>query len=248
MSLLSIHNVRKVYPGVTALAAASADFDEGELVSIIGPNGAGKSTLFGALAGEHAVTGGSIEFEGVDITGWDANRRARAGISRTFQVARQFSTFTVLENLLVSFQAGRGEWWRPWRNFIVHRIPAEVEHLIGPARLEPLLDRPASTLPQGDRKRLELAMALAQRPKVLLLDEPTAGMTEEDSSITVDMLRRSAEDNPKMCMILAAHDMSVVFALAARIILMGEGRILLDGSPELVAGHSLTRLTYLGEE
>ena len=248
MSLLSTHNVRKVYPGVTALAGASADFEEGELVAIIGPNGAGKSTFFGTLAGEHAASGGSIEFDGHDITEWDANRRARAGISRTFQVARQFSTFTVLENLLLSYQAGRGQWWRPWRQFRLHTIPAEVEQLIGPARLEPLLERPAATLPQGDRKRLELAMALAQRPKVLLLDEPTAGMTEEDSGITVEMLLRSAEADPKMCMILAAHDMSVVFALAARIILMGEGRILLDGSSDLVAGHVLTRLTYLGEE
>jgi branched-chain amino acid transport system ATP-binding protein len=246
MTLLRTDGMSKAYAGVPALIDATASFDVGQVTALIGPNGAGKTTFFGTLAGEHRATGGSIEYDGNDITKWDADRRARAGIARTFQVARQFGSFTVLENLLLSFQAGRGEWWRPWRAFLPRMVPEQILDLAGVTRLDGLLQRRAGTLPQGDRKRLELAMALAQDPRVLLLDEPTAGMTDEDCVITVDVLKDVMARSPELCLILTAHDMSVVFALAHRILLMGQGRILLDGTPEEVAAHDLARTTYLG--
>ncbi|WP_020659098.1 ABC transporter ATP-binding protein [Amycolatopsis benzoatilytica] len=246
MTLLSTTGLSKSYSGVPALVDATASFDAGQVTALIGPNGAGKTTFFGTLAGEHAATAGSIVFDGGDITKWDADKRARAGIARTFQVARQFGSFSVLENLLLSFQAGRGEWWRPWRAFLPREVPAPILELAEVTRLDALLGRTAGTLPQGDRKRLELAMALAQDPRVLLLDEPTAGMTDEDCGITVDVLRSVLARRPELCLILTAHDMSVVFALAGRILLMGQGRILLDGAPDEVAAHDLARTTYLG--
>lgn len=246
MTLLETHAMSKAYAGVPALIDATAAFEVGQVSALIGPNGAGKTTFFGTLAGEHRATGGSIEFDGQDITKWDADRRARAGIARTFQVARQFSSLSVLENLLLSYQAGRGEWWRPWRTFLPRIIPAYLHELAEVTRLDNLLQRTAGTLPQGDRKRLELAMSLAQDPRVLLLDEPTAGMTDEDCAITVDVLKDVMTRSPDLCLILTAHDMSVVFALAHRILLMGQGQILLDDVPEAVAGHDLARTTYLG--
>jgi branched-chain amino acid transport system ATP-binding protein len=248
MALLATHGLGKSYSGVPALTDATCAFSAGEVVAIIGPNGAGKSTFFGTLAGEHRATTGRIEYDGHDITRWDADRRARAGIGRTFQVARQFGSFTVLENLLMSYQAGRGSWWRPWRPFMPRTVPDEVHGIAAVTHLDGLLTRTAATLAQGDRKRLELAMALAQQPRVLLLDEPTAGMTDEDCDVTVDVLKRITADDPQLCVILTAHDMSVVFAVAQRIVLMGAGRILLDGAPDEVAGHELARSTYLGVE
>ena len=246
MTLLKTAGMSKSYSGVPALVDATAAFESGQVTALIGPNGAGKTTFFGTLAGEHRATAGSIEFDGDDITRWDADKRARAGIARTFQVARQFGSFSVLDNLLLSLQAGRGEWWRPWRAFLPRTVPDRILELAEVARLDTLLPRAAGTLPQGDRKRLELAMALAQGPRVLLLDEPTAGMTDEDCSITIDVLRNVMARQPDLCLILTAHDMSVVFALADRILLMGQGRILLDGTPNEVAAHELARTTYLG--
>lgn len=246
MTLLETHGMSKAYNGVPALVDATAAFDSGQVTALIGPNGAGKTTFFGTLAGEHRATAGSIEFDGHDITKWDADRRARAGIARTFQVARQFSSLSVLENLLLSYQAGQGQWWRPWRTFLPRTVPSYIHELAEVTRLDNLLGRTAGTLPQGDRKRLELAMSLAQDPRVLLLDEPTAGMTDEDCVVTVDVLKDVMTRSPDLCLILTAHDMSVVFALAHRILLMGQGHILLDGTPEEVAGHELARTTYLG--
>lgn len=247
MTLLDIRELSKSYAGVPAVTDASAAFEAGELIAIIGPNGAGKSTFFGTIAGEHRASSGSITFDGQDITGWDADRRARAGIARTFQVARQFASFTVLENLLISHQASNGHWWQPWQAFLPRKVPDEIIHLAEVTRLQHIIGRSGAALAQGDRKRLELAMALAQRPRVLLLDEPTAGMTDEDCDITIQVLRDIVRENPALCLILTAHDMSVVFALAQRVILMGGGKILLDGKPDEVAGHDLARSTYLGD-
>ena len=246
MTLLRTDGLSKAYAGVPALVDASAGFAVGQVTALIGPNGAGKTTFFGTLAGEHRATAGSINFDGDDITKWDADKRARAGIARTFQVARQFGSFSVLENLLLSFQAGRGEWWRPWRAFLPRMVPEQILELVEVTRLDTMLSRTAGTLSQGDRKRLELAMALAQDPRVLLLDEPTAGMTDEDCTITIDVLQNVMARRPDLCLILTAHDMSVVFALAHRILLMGQGRILLDDAPDVVAAHDLARTTYLG--
>ena len=246
MTLLEARELSKAYAGVPALIEATSQFHVGQESALIGPNGAGKTTFFGTLAGEHRATGGSVELDGQDVTRWDADRRARAGIARTFQVARQFNSFSVLENLLLSYQAGLGQWWRPWRSFLPRTVPEQLLELAEVTRLDKLLQRRAGALPQGDRKRLELAMALAQDPRVLLLDEPTAGMTDEDCVVTVNVLKDVMARRPQLCLILTAHDMSVVFALAHRILLMGQGRILLDGTPDEVAGHELARTTYLG--
>jgi branched-chain amino acid transport system ATP-binding protein len=216
-------------------------------VSIIGPNGAGKSTLFGVIAGEHRPTAGKIHFKGHDVTSWSASRLARKGLSRTFQVARFFGSRSVRDNLIIASIAGDGHPLRPWDVFgrsgrhveraeqILHQLDL-VDH----AALE------AQVLAQGDRKRLEFAMALAQDPELLLLDEPTAGMSLDDTATTIRLLSAIKSDHGDMTIVLTAHDMDVVFALSDRVVLMGQGQVVIEGTPSEVEQAPETRELYLG--
>lgn len=244
--LVELRKVGKAYAGVNAVGEVSLTVPVGQRLAIIGPNGAGKSTLFGMIAGEHRPSRGQVFFAGRDVTGWVPSKRAGAGISRTFQVARLFTSMTVRENVFMAALAHH-KGVRCWDRAAAHReVWSEVDRLLERTSLASIADRSAATLAQGARKSLEMAMAVAQQPKLLLLDEPTAGMSYDDARGAVRVLRSLLDDDPGLTMIVTAHDMEVVFALAERVVLMARGEKVLDGSPDEVAAHPKTKEIYLG--
>ena len=246
--LISVRGVAKSYGGVLAISDIDLDVTRGERVAIIGPNGAGKSTLFGTIAGEHRATKGRILFEGRDVTSWPPSRLTKAGLSRTFQVARLFGSMTVRENLVLAATATRGSqvvWWDSFHRYS-DEVTERVERALGRTSLTGVADKAAATLPQGARKTLELAMAIVQEPKVLLLDEPTAGMSLDDALGTIRTLKTICRDQPELTVIITAHDMEVIFAVAERVVLMAQGAVVLEGTPDEVTAHPITHEVYLG--
>ena len=244
--LMELDTVSKRYRGVNAVTDVSLQVRAGERLAVIGPNGAGKSTLFGMMAGEHRPTAGTVRFDGVDVTRWVPSKRASAGISRTFQVARLFDSMTVRQNL---FMAAYGARRRPhvWDAFSRQRSSwSTADDLLEQTGLGAIADRGSATLAQGARKTLELAMAIAQRPRLLLLDEPTAGMSFEDARSAVTLLNQLLEAHPDLTVVLTAHDMDVIHRVARRVVLMARGQVVLEGTPAEVADHPTTRELYLG--
>ncbi len=244
--LLEIKNLSKRFGGVVASDGISLALAHNELHAIIGPNGAGKTTLVGQLSGEIAPDTGRIQFNGLDITALPVYRRSRLGLARSFQIASLFSDFTALENVALAVQAHSGHSFRFWRDA---RGEAELRE---PARAAldrvGLLDRanvPVAGLSHGEHRQLELAMALATRPRVLLLDEPMAGMGPEDSARMVETLRQLKRDLPIM---LIEHDMEAVFALADRITVLVYGRVIASGDPATIRADAAVRDAYLGEK
>jgi len=247
--VLEVIDASKSYYGVPAVSEMSLSVRQGETLAIIGPNGAGKSTFFGLIAGEHKSSSGRIVFDGTEITRWSANRRARFGMSRTFQVARFFPSRTVRENLQLARVGRTGRYRDIVRGFswAAKADEDDVATVLDDLGLSHIEDSLAANLAQGDRKRLELAMAMVQRPKVLLLDEPTAGMSNEDCALTVDTLKRIRSADPALTIVMTGHDMEVLFSLAQRIVLMADGRKVIDGSPEEIASSEIARRVYLGD-
>lgn len=246
--LLEVIEASKEFDGLAAVSKMSLSVEPGETLAIIGPNGAGKSTFFGLIAGEHKGSSGRIVFHGQDITGWPAHRRARAGVSRTFQVARLFPTRTVREHLHLALTAKRGQYRRLLDDFERSSRVDESEAAVVLTKLG-LGDRGSSLagdLAQGDRKRLEFAMAMIQKPRLLLLDEPTAGMSNEDCDMTVELLRSIRTEDPELAIVMTGHDMHVLLSLAKRVVLMAEGRMLLDGSPSEISSSDVAKRVYLG--
>ncbi len=246
--LVVVDAVSKEYAGVNAVTDVSLTVATGERLAVIGPNGAGKSTLFGMIAGEHRPTKGRVWFAGSDVTAWTPSKRASAGLSRTFQVARLFTSMTVRENVYMAALTGPGGVRiRPWDSRLRHRkVWQLVDEVLESTSLSPLADASAASLAQGARKTLEMAMAVAQQPVLLLLDEPTAGMSHEDALGAVQQLKKLVQDQPDLTIVLTAHDMEVVFALADRVVLMAGGRTVVDGTPAEVAADPRTREIYLG--
>lgn len=245
--ILRVKALEKTYGPVHAVRGVDLEVSKAECVSVIGPNGAGKSTFFGTIAGEHRATAGTIEYDGRDVTSWSATKLARHGVSRTFQVARLFGSRTVHDNIVLSRAASDRHSMRAWDTFGVRSISAQrVDEVIAGLDLRALAGAPAGALSQGDRKRLELAMALVQDPRVLLLDEPTAGMSLDDTERTISTLSSIREVYDDLTIILTAHDMDVVFALSDRVVLMGQGKVVVQGTPTEVENAPETRELYLG--
>lgn len=247
-NILTLDGVSKSYQGVPAVQDVDLRVDRGERLAVIGPNGAGKSTLFGLVAGEHRPTRGRIVFDDKIVTRLHSSARAARGMSRTFQVARLFGTMTVRENLFVSALAGRSQEFRAW-DAVAKRKHAWslADEAIEVAELEPFGHAGASTLPQGARKTLEMAMAIVQEPTLLLLDEPTAGMGYEDARTATAQLKSLLEARPEMTIILTAHDMEVIHSVASRVVLMAAGKTVLEGTASDVAAHPTTKTIYLGQ-
>lgn len=246
-TMVELKGASKAYQGVPAVKAVDLEVRRGERLAVIGPNGAGKSTLFGMIAGEHRPTAGSVWFEGHDVTSHYSSRRARAGMSRTFQVARLMTSMTVRENLFLAALTGqrRGiRFWDAWSSRADVRKEADAAMEL--AGLADLAEVTAATLAQGARKTLEMAMAIVQKPSLLLLDEPTAGMGYDDARIATRQLRDLLEERRDMTIILTAHDMEVIHSIAERVVLMANGEVVLDGTPEYVADHAVTKQLYLG--
>lgn len=243
--LLEVERLTKRFGGVIAADAISFGLPKGELHAIIGPNGAGKSTLIGQLSGEVASDGGRIRFEGKDITSLPVYRRSQLGLARSFQVTTLFPDFTALDNVALSVQAHSGHSFRFWRNArseIELREPAQAAlERVGLAERG---TTPVADLSHGERRQLEIAMALAARPRMLLLDEPMAGMGPEESSRLVDLLRAL---KGTMTVLLIEHDIDAVFALADRISVLVYGRIIATGDPAAIRSDAAVREAYLGE-
>jgi branched-chain amino acid transport system ATP-binding protein len=244
--LLQIDGLTKRFGGVVASEDIRLDVPRGELHAIIGPNGAGKTTLIGQLTGELAPDAGRIRFDGADITALPVYRRSQLGLARSFQITSLFLDFTALDNVALAVQAHAGHSFRFWRD--VRREPELRE----PARaalarvgLAERADVLVANLSHGEHRALEIAMALATRPRMLLLDEPMAGMGPEESARMVRMLRELKQE---LTILLIEHDMEAVFALADRITVLVYGRVIASDTPQAVRANPEVREAYLGEQ
>ncbi|TNE38885.1 MAG: ABC transporter ATP-binding protein [Alphaproteobacteria bacterium] len=244
--LLIIDKLVKRYDGLLATDDLSFSLREGELHAIIGPNGAGKTTLIKQLTGEIASDAGAIHFDGRPIRRLSEPARSHIGIARSFQITSLFPDFTVLENVMLAVQAHQGHSFRFWR------ATGKEERLIEPARallddmgMEDSADHLVAALSHGEQRQLEIAVALATKPKLLLLDEPMAGMSSEDSGHLVEILRRLKS---RYSILLIEHDMDAVFSLADRITVLVYGRAIATGTPDEIRDNEEVRRAYLGEE
>jgi branched-chain amino acid transport system ATP-binding protein len=245
-ALLQIEGLTKRFGGVIASDAISLDVRKGELHAIIGPNGAGKTTLIAQLAGEIAPDAGRIRVEGRDVTALPTYRRSQLGLARSFQITSLFLDFTVLDNVALAVQAHAGHSFRFWRDARSEtglRAPARAALTrVGLADRGNVL---VSKLSHGEHRQLEIAMALATAPRMLLLDEPMAGMGPDESARMVRTLR---ELKRELTILLIEHDMEAVFALADRITVLVYGRIIASGSPQAIRASPEVRQAYLGEQ
>ena len=230
--VLELDGVKRHFGGIRAVDGVTLAVQESEAVALIGPNGAGKSTLFALMMGELAPTSGTIRLDARDMKGLSPEQHSRLGVGRTFQTPRLFAGLTVAENARIALLArGGGE--------------GQIEEVLEEVGLLDTREQSASALSQGQRKRLELAMVLALRPRVLLLDEPTAGMGVEERS-TIMALVMEAVRRRRLTLVFCEHDMETVFAHASRVVVMDRGRILIDGSPERVRRDPHVQEIYLG--
>jgi branched-chain amino acid transport system ATP-binding protein len=244
-TLLEVEGLSKRFHGIVASDDIKIAVREGELHAIIGPNGAGKTTLIGQLAGEIAPDSGWIRFAGRNVTALPTHRRCLLGLARSFQITSLFLDFTVLDNVALAVQAHAGHSFRFWRD--ARREPKLREPALAALKrvgLDARAEMPASKLSHGEHRQLEIAMALATGPRMLLLDEPMAGLGPEESHLTVAMLRKLKRE---YTILLVEHDMEAVFALADRITVLLEGRVLATGTPETIRADAEVRRAYLGE-
>ncbi len=245
-ALLKVENLRKSFGGVLATDNLSLTVESGQIHAVIGPNGAGKTTMIAQLAGALESDSGRILFDGEDISGLAPPARSRRGIARTFQITSIFHEFTALENVALAVQAHDGHSFRFWR------AARDEARLIEPARtaletvgLADRADITARNLSHGEHRQLEIAMALATKPKLLLLDEPMAGMGAEESQTMVSILNGLKGSHT---ILLIEHDMDAVFALADQITVLVYGNAIASGSPDEIRANSEVRTAYLGEE
>lgn len=245
---LVVENVRRSYGGFVAVGGVSLQADAGSCLAVVGPNGAGKSTLFAIISGQTRPDSGRVLVNGRDVTKVKPDRRSSLGLSRTFQVARLFDTFTVRESVVIAMQAAhrKGRWTSdPLKS---RQIVEKSDEVLEFVRLASSADRLVRELTQGERKRLEFGMAFAQDPAVLVLDEPTAGMGREDTETVLEILTTAKSTPGGPMILLTAHDMDVVFGLADRLIVMAQGTVLMEGEPQEVANHPLVAEVYLGRK
>jgi branched-chain amino acid transport system ATP-binding protein len=244
--LLRVENLAKRFVGIVATDDLILNIADGELHAVIGPNGAGKTTLIAQLSGQLAPDSGRIYFADKDITTVPMHTRSALGLARSFQITSLFLDLSVLDNVALAVQAHAGHSFHFWRNA---RRESELRE---PARaaltrvgLNARADLPASALSHGEHRQLELAMALASKPRMLLLDEPMAGLGLEESTRMVAMLR---ELKKELTILLVEHDMEAVFALADRITVLVYGRVIASGRPDAIRNNAQVRDAYLGEQ
>jgi branched-chain amino acid transport system ATP-binding protein len=246
--LLEAEKVTRTFGHFVAVQDVSLSIREGQTTALIGPNGAGKTTFYNLLSGRLRPTRGVVRFRGRVISGLPPHAIVRLGISRSFQISNVFADLTVLENVLVALVAHRGLGLRLWQ--AVGRSPkltSRAMALLERLGLAALAQERAGILSYGDKRLLELAIVLATEPRLVLLDEPTAGMTPEETHSVVRLVRGLAEES-RCTFLVTEHDMSVVFGLAERILVLHHGEILADGTAEEIKNHPEVRAAYLGEE
>ncbi|HEX5509530.1 MAG TPA: ABC transporter ATP-binding protein [Pseudolabrys sp.] len=247
MSVLQVNNVTKRFGSLVAVQDVSLTVNQGELHAIIGPNGAGKTTFFNLISGFFEPNAGTIEFDGRDITRLAPHKRVALGMARTFQITEIFPELTVFENVRIGAEVTAGFGLRPWINAAdrktVHDRVGEILKLAG---IESKADRLVGELSHGDQRAAEIAMALTLKPRLLLLDEPTAGMGDQETYDITRLIRRLHRDS-KLTIVLIEHDMRVVFNLADRITVLDQGKLLAEGTPKEIAANEAVQAAYLGK-
>lgn len=247
MPILEAKGLVKEFGRLRAVNQVNLSVEEGELTAIIGPNGAGKTTFFNLISGRLRPTTGRVIFQGKDITGLPPSRIARLGISRTFQITHIFPELSVFDNVKIAVLSRRGQTGRLFvANDRLEDVNEETERLLSLIGLAERRDIPCTALSHGEQRHVELGIALALGPKLLLLDEPTAGMAPQETAEMVALIRDLAHKQ-NVTILLTEHDMEVVFSIAQRIVVMHQGAIIADGTPEEVKGNPKVREAYLGE-
>ncbi len=246
MSLLEVRDLRKSFGGVHAVQGASFTLAAGEVLALIGPNGAGKTTTFQMLGGQLRPDAGRVQFGGRDVTGLAPRQLARLGVGRTFQIAETFTSFSALANVQMALLAHDARHWRFWRRADGYRTP-DARALLARVGLAGQADRPCSELAYGDVKRLELALALAGEPRLLLMDEPTAGMAPAER-VALMQLTRDLAWQRRIGVLFTEHSMDVVFGQADRIAVMVRGELLAEGAPEAIREDARVQAAYLGTQ
>jgi branched-chain amino acid transport system ATP-binding protein len=248
MPVLDTCDLSRSFGALQAVSNVNMSVQPGEFRAVIGPNGAGKTTLFNLISGKIAPTAGRVLFHGEDLTATPAPERCRRGMSRTFQITSIFPELTVSENVRLAVQLkGEGNFriFGGQKQLLASALKAE--EAIGLLGLINRTDAPASTLAHGDQRLLEIAMAVAQDPQLLLLDEPTQGLSVEETTATVEIIRRVARER-KLTVLLVEHDMEVVFRLADRISVLHFGVIIAEGTPDEIRMNVDVQKAYLGGE
>jgi branched-chain amino acid transport system ATP-binding protein len=247
---LEVQQISKTWPEIRALTDVNFSLEKQEIHAIIGPNGAGKSTLFGVISGEIEPTTGQIMFFDENVNKLPDWKRVRKGMARAFQVPRVFPSLTIEENILISCRindhwknrTGLKGFFKPSKAVI-----EKVHESLNNVGLYEQKDKQVSTISHGDKKRLEIAVAIALQPKLLLLDEPTAGMSPEDTAATVKLIKK-IHDSHNLTILLTEHDMEVVFTLAHRISVLNGGELLVTDTPQKIKTNEMVREVYLGKE
>jgi len=247
MSLLRVESVSRLFGSLVAVDGVSLTVEPGELRAVIGPNGAGKTTFFNLISGFFPPTTGKIFLDDLDITAAPSHRRVEMGIARTFQITEIFPELTVRENLRIPAEVAQGLRLRPWlARADDERVRARVTELLEMGGLADKADRLVGELPHGDQRSTEIMMALALKPRLLLLDEPTAGMGDRETYEITTLIRNLHRDQ-KLAIVLIEHDMRVVFHLADRIMVLAEGAVLAEGTPDEIAANERVQEAYLGK-
>ena len=247
MAALEVSGLKKSFGGLKALNDVNLTVQFGTVHAIIGPNGAGKSTLLNAFVGRLIPDAGSVVFDGISLVGKQPHEINQAGVVRVFQTPEIFGELSLLDNVLIpAFSHRDGEfklngWSRAAEQAHVHEV---AKHMLEDVGLYGKRDMIANSLSRGDKRRLELAMCLSQEPKLLLLDEPTAGMSRADTNSTIDLLQRLGDG--KVTKIIIEHDMHVVFSLAEKISVMAQGAIIAEGAPDAIKTDPRVQEAYLG--
>ncbi|MEM9853276.1 MAG: ABC transporter ATP-binding protein [Pseudomonadota bacterium] len=249
MGILEVKNVGKRFGGLQALNEVNLSVKENTVHAIIGPNGAGKSTLLNCLVGKLIPDTGSVMFDGNSVLGRSPHEINQMGISRVFQTPEIFGDLTVLDNVMIACFAKRdGSYALNAFSAVRHQsdIRDQARHILEDVNMLEKEEMVAASLSRGDKRRLEMAMCLSQQPRLLLLDEPTAGMARADTNNTIDLLKE-IRDRRDITMCIIEHDMHVVFSLAERITVLAQGTPLVEETPDKIKGHPKVREAYLGE-
>jgi len=247
VNLLDVSNVSKSFGSLVAVRDVSLAVAPGELRAVIGPNGAGKTTFFNLISGLFAPSAGAIVFDGQDITRLVPHRRVALGIARTFQITEIFPELSIAENVRIGVEVASGFRLRPWlRRAENTAIKERIAEILALTNLSGKADRIVGELSHGDQRAAEISMALTLKPRILLLDEPTAGMGDQETYEVTSLIRRLHREQG-YTIVLIEHDMRVVFNLADRIMVLDQGAVLAQGTPQEIAANETVQAAYLGK-